>query len=138
MRKILVTGGAGNVGSALVKKLLQNDQNSVVVADNLATGLKSKLPKPSASWEFVHCDINIYKGISELMIANRFDYVFHYAAMVGVKRTQENPIKVLQDIDGIKNILELCKDTGVKRIFFSSSSEVYDDKYKRSSIQPFK
>jgi UDP-glucuronate decarboxylase len=127
MRKILVTGGAGNIGSALVKKLLENDQNSVVVADNLSTGSKSKLPKPSEAWKFVHCDINSYQGISELMIANRFDYVFHYAALVGVKRTQENPIMVLQDIDGIKNVLELSKNTGVKRIFFSSSSEVYGE-----------
>ncbi|MBL4625310.1 MAG: SDR family NAD(P)-dependent oxidoreductase [Flavobacteriales bacterium] len=127
MRKILVTGGAGNIGSALVKKLLQNDQNIIVVADNLSTGSKSKLPKQSARWKFVHCNVNKYKEISELMLADGFDYVFHYAALVGVKRTQENPIKVLEDIDGIKNILELSKNTGVKRVFYSSSSEVYGE-----------
>jgi UDP-glucose 4-epimerase len=47
--------------------------------------------------------------------------------MVGVKRTQENPIKVLNDIEGIKNVLNLCKNTSVKRSFFSSSSEVYGE-----------
>ncbi len=127
MRKILVTGGAGNVGSALLKKLLQNDQNRVVVADNLSTGEKEKLPPRSDSWSFVHCDVNNYKAISELMLANKFDYVFHYAALVGVKRTQQHPIQVLKDIDGIKYILELSKNTGVKRVFFSSSSEVYGE-----------
>lgn len=47
--------------------------------------------------------------------------------MVGVKRTLDNPLMVLQDIEGIKNILKLCKETNVKRIFFSSSSEVYGE-----------
>ena len=56
-----------------------------------------------------------------------FDYVFHYAAVVGVKRTTENPALVLKDIDGIRNILDLCKNTGVKRVFYSSSSEVYGE-----------
>ena len=61
------------------------------------------------------------------MTAERFDFVFHYAAVVGVKRTLENPLMVLQDIEGIKNILRLCKNTRVKRLFFSSSSEVYGE-----------
>jgi UDP-glucose 4-epimerase len=56
-----------------------------------------------------------------------FDYVFHFAAVVGVQRTQENPVMVLKDIEGIKNVLSLSKNTTVKRIFFSSSSEIYGD-----------
>ncbi len=59
------------------------------------------------------------------MTSYRFDYVFHYAAVVGVKRTLANPVMVLDDIQGIKNILDLSKNTGVKRVFYSSSSEVY-------------
>ncbi|MCC6691303.1 MAG: NAD-dependent epimerase/dehydratase family protein, partial [Bacteroidia bacterium] len=51
----------------------------------------------------------------------------HYAALVGVKRTLENPVKVLNDINGIRNILELSKNTSVKRVYFSSSSEVYGE-----------
>jgi UDP-glucose 4-epimerase len=61
------------------------------------------------------------------MLAFKFDYVFHYAALVGVKRTLNNPILVLRDIEGIKNILRFSKNTGVKRIFYSSSSEVYGE-----------
>lgn len=45
--------------------------------------------------------------------------------MVGVKRTLDNPVMVLDNIQGIKNVLDLCKSTGVKRVFYSSSSEVY-------------
>jgi UDP-glucose 4-epimerase len=61
------------------------------------------------------------------MISFGFDYVFHYAALVGVQRTLDNPTMVLDDIQGIKNILDLSKNTGVKRVFFSSSSEVYGE-----------
>lgn len=126
--KILVTGGAGNVGGALARRLVENPNYFVVIADDLSTGSKEKLPSEEfKNWSFVFCDVNEYRDISELMMAYKFDYVFHYAAVVGVKRTQENPIMVLNDIDGIKNVLTLCKNTSVKRVFFSSSSEVYGE-----------
>lgn len=126
--KILVTGGAGNVGGALARKLVENQEYFVVIADNLSTGCRDKLPSAEyTNWSFVACDVNDYRDISELMMAYRFDYVFHYAAVVGVKRTQDNPIMVLNDIDGIKNVLNLSKNTSVKRVFFSSSSEVYGE-----------
>lgn len=126
--KILVTGGAGNVGGALARKLAENQDYFVVIADNLSTGSREKLPSSDLkNWSFVTCDVNEYRDISELMMAYKFDYVFHYAAVVGVKRTQENPIMVLNDIDGIKNVLNLSKNTSVKRVFFSSSSEVYGE-----------
>jgi UDP-glucose 4-epimerase len=128
MIKILITGGAGNVGGALARKLVENKKYFVVIADDLSTGCKSKLPSSEhENWSFVYCNVNNYRDISELMLAYKFDYVFHYAAMVGVKRTQENPIQVLNDIEGIKNVLNLCKNTSVKRTFFSSSSEVYGE-----------
>jgi UDP-glucose 4-epimerase len=128
MIKILVTGGAGNVGGALARKLVENPNYFVVVVDNLSTGSKSKLPsKELSNWSFINCDVNNYTSISEIMLVNQFDYVFHYAAVVGVKRTQENPIMVLEDIQGIKNVLQLSKNSSVKRVFFSSSSEVYGE-----------
>ena len=128
MNKILITGGAGNVGGALARKLVENKNYNVVIADNLLTGSISKLPsKDYSNWKFVHCDVNSYKEISELMLVNQFDYVFHYAAVVGVKRTQEQPIAVLNDIEGIRNILQLSKNSSVKRVFYSSSSEVYGE-----------
>jgi len=128
MIKILVTGGAGNVGGALARKLVENPNYFVVVVDNLSTGSKSKLPsKEFSNWSFINCDVNNYTSISEIMLVNQFDYVFHYAAVVGVKRTQENPIMVLEDIQGIKNVLQLSKNSSVKQVFFSSSSEVYGE-----------
>ncbi len=126
--KILVTGGAGNVGGALARKLVENKKYFVVIADDLSTGSKEKLPSSTeTNWSFIHCDVNDYKSISEIMLSYKFDYMFHYAAMVGVKRTQDNPVSVLRDIDGIKHVLNLAKSTSVKRVFFSSSSEVYGE-----------
>ena len=127
MRKILVTGGAGNVGSALVKGLLSEPNALVTVVDNLSTGSKSKLPIDESNLKFIKADVNDRQEITDIMLANQFDYVFHYAAFVGVQRTQENPISVLNDIEGIKHLLSLSKNTGVKRFFFSSSSEVYGE-----------
>ncbi len=128
MNKILVTGGAGNVGSALVEKLLQSPDNNVVIVDNLSTGFLSKLPKEkNGKWEFIKSDVNNFNVISTIMSSYNFDYVFHFAAVVGVLRTQEAPLSVLEDIKGIRNILDCSKNTAVKRVFFSSSSEVYGE-----------
>ncbi|MFT4601107.1 MAG: nucleoside-diphosphate-sugar epimerase [Arenicella sp.] len=127
MKKILLTGGAGNIGSALSRKLLENGENELVVVDNLSTGSFDKLPEAQERFKFIKADTNNRREMSDVMLANKFDYVFHYAALVGVKRTQDNPVKVLEDIEGIKNILTLSKNTGVQRFFFSSSSEVYGE-----------
>ncbi len=125
---ILVTGGAGNVGSALVERLIENPANFVVVADNLRTGSKDKLPEsPNNNLKFILCDVNNKEEITSVFHTFSFEYVFHYAALVGVKRTLDNPVSVLDDIDGIKNILNLSKNTGVKRVIYSSSSEVYGE-----------
>ena len=79
------------------------------------------------NWRFIRADINKYQDIAAIMLAYQFDYVFHYAALVGVQRTISNAAMVLEDIEGIKNILNLSKNTNVKRVFFSSSSEVYGE-----------
>lgn len=128
MRKLLVTGGAGNVGGALVEKLIQDEHNFVVVVDNLSTGYLTKLPQTNTgNWKFIEADVNDYEAISAVFLDEQFDYVLHFAAVVGVLRTQENPISVLNDISGIRNILELSKQTAVKHVYFSSSSEVYGE-----------
>lgn len=128
MRKILVTGGAGFIGSCLAGKLAEDPDNYVVIVDNLLTGSTKKLPKsPHRNVRFIKCDVNHFDDISSVFYAYTFDYVFHYAALVGVKRTLSNPVKVLEDITGIKNILNLSKNTGVRRVYFSSSSEVYGE-----------
>ena len=126
MVKFLITGGAGFIPSSLADKLLQNDNNYVVLVVNLLTGNMDNIPI-HRNCRFIKCDVNNYNEISAIMTSHQFDYVFHYAAVVGVQRTLEHPIMVLDDIKGIENILSLSKNTDVKRVFYSSSSEVYGE-----------
>lgn len=127
-RKILVTGGAGFIGSSLAERLSQDPDNYIVIVDNLLTGSLTKVPRSvHQNIKFIKTDVNDLQDISSVFLAYRFDYVFHYAAVVGVKRTLANPVMVLNDIKGINNILSLSKNTGVKRVFYSSSSEVYGE-----------
>jgi nucleoside-diphosphate-sugar epimerase len=130
MNSILVTGGAGNIGSALTRVLVHEPDTRVVVADNLLTGSVAKLPSDLPNLTFVKCDCNDFNDIASLFYRFQFTHVFHLAAVVGVQRTLANPLLVLRDIDGIGNVLRLCKNTGVKRVYFSSSSEVYGEPFE--------
>lgn len=135
MIRTLITGAAGNVGSALTAFLLEKG-HEVTAVDNLSTGSRTKLPAHGIpNFTFIKADCNNYEQLAEIMLSRKLDYVFHYAAMVGVQRTLENPIAVLNDIDGIKNILQLSKNTGVKKVVFSSSSEVYGEPVSLPQIE---
>jgi len=129
MAKILVTGGAGQLGGALAKCLSKNPKHFIVSVDNLSTGSIDKV-RLSDNIRFINADINNYNDIVPIFGRFDFDFVFHFAAVVGVKRTLEQPIDVLNDIEGIKNILSLSKSSGVKRVFYASSSEVYGEPFE--------
>lgn len=129
MESILVTGGAGNIGSALVRVLAKRPNTEVVVADNLLTGSVEKI-RDVPNVAFVKADCNDFDDIASLFYRFHFTHVFHFAAVVGVQRTLANPMLVLRDIAGIENVLRLCKNTGVQRVYFSSSSEVYGEPFE--------
>lgn len=128
-KRYLITGGAGNIGSALAHRLSMEKDSIVVVVDNISTGELAKIPK-NDNVVFIKADVNNYNDVVPIFGRYNFDYVFHYAAVVGVTRTLENPMMVLNDIEGIKNILSLSKNTGVQRVFYSSSSEVYGEPFE--------
>ena len=123
--KSLVTGGAGFIGSHLIESLLEKDHD-VVCFDDMSTGKEENIVqfKDHENFTFIKGDANTDQ-LDAVFKNHKFDWVFHYAAVVGVKRTLENPLLVLKDIDGIKKILELSKNNGVKKVVFASSSEVY-------------
>lgn len=126
MEKVLVTGAAGFIPSSLVDALLGTERYCVVGVDNLLTGKTAHISKHK-NYRFVKADVNSFSDISAVMLHNDFDYVFHYAATVGVQRTIDHPKLVLNDLKGLQYMFELAKNTGVRRIFFSSSSEVYGE-----------
>jgi len=127
-KTILVTGGAGFIGSNLVEKLLKLGFR-VIIVDNLQTGKLGNISSLLSNTKcvFFRCDLNNLDEITPVFLKNKIDYVYHYAACVGVERTLSNPVAVLADIEGIKNVLSLSAATRVQRIFYSSSSEVYGE-----------
>src|SRR5690554_1294459 len=128
MINILVTGGAGFIPSCLTDELIKTPDYNIVAVDNFLTGKKQKISKSEFNnFKFIEADCNNFDQMKSLFDAHQFDYVFHYAAVVGVKRTTANPLMVLEDIEGLKNIFKLSAEAKVKRIFFSSSSEVYGE-----------
>lgn len=126
MKKVLITGGAGFIPSSLADQLLSTGRYYVVALDSFLTGKRQHV-SDHPNYKFIKGDVNDWRDISSIMLHFKFDYVFHYAAVVGVNRTTENPKLVLEDIKGLQNIFELSKNTSVTRIFFSSSSEVYGE-----------
>jgi len=125
-RQILITGGAGFIGSSLAERLSEKSEYRITLVDNLLTGTLLHVPEGKHNnIQFIKCDVNSFKDISEVFYSTRFDWVFHYAAVVGVQRTLDNPVMVLDDLTGIANVLNLSKNSGVERVFYSSSSEVY-------------
>jgi UDP-glucose 4-epimerase len=128
MPKILITGGAGFIAGALALRLSEKADCDIVAVDNFTTSTAHAVPKGKHhNIRFIKCDVNDYKDIAAVFFAGSFDYVFHFAALVGVRRTLDQPVSVLRDIEGIRNILDLSKNTGVKRVYYSSSSEVYGE-----------
>lgn len=125
-RKILITGGAGFIGSHLCEELL-NLGAEIIAVDNLFTGKEENMSsfRNKPNFRFINADVNDRQELEKIFVEYRPDYVFHYAAILGVKRVIEQPLLVLDDIVGLKNILELSKQYDVKKVVFSSSSEAY-------------
>ncbi len=122
--KILVTGGAGFIGSHLTQKLISMG-HSVVVLDNLSTGLITNLSEigETSSFSFVHGSI-LDKDLLRNLISDS-EYVFHLAAAVGVFNIVNKPLESLvTNIQGTENVLECSHEFNVP-VFLSSSSEVY-------------
>lgn len=127
-KKILVTGGAGFIGSHLCDKLMQAGAR-VICVDNFFTGKKENVLHLMDNPEFklYDVDVNNREELAAVFSGEKINYIFHYAAVLGVQRVMEKPLLVLPDIDGIRNILELAQEHQVKKVIFASSSEAYGD-----------
>lgn len=124
MKKALVTGGAGFVGSHLVDKLIEKGYR-VVVLDNLSTGDRKNVNKKA---KFYEIDVTDPK-IESIFKKEKPDFVFHFAAHIEARESVEEPIQDAKtNILGSLNVLDRCRRYEVKKIFFASSGgEIYGD-----------
>jgi len=123
-KKILVTGGAGFIGSHLVDALVK-EGHEVIVVDNLSTGKRSNL---NSKAKFYEVDIGSSK-LKDVFRKEKPEYVFHLAAQINVRKSIVDPIEDAKtNILGSLNLLENCKNYKVKKIIFSSSGgAIYGD-----------
>lgn len=123
-KKVLVTGGAGFIGSNIVKVLLENE-NSVTVLDNFSSGYMKNL-NTSPFAKIVYGDVRNKIVLDEAM--KDIDIVFHLAASVGNKRSIENPIYDSDvNVLGTIQVLEAARKSNVKKIVVSSSAAIYGE-----------
>lgn len=124
MEKILVTGGAGFIGSHLCEYLIEKGYN-VVCLDNLLTGSKKNIEKLLSDPKFEFIEADVTKPISQ--ITNEIKYIFHLASPASPIDYQNHPEEtLLTNSDGTINVLDLAKDTGAS-VLIASTSEVYGD-----------
>jgi UDP-N-acetylglucosamine/UDP-N-acetylgalactosamine 4-epimerase len=125
--KVLVTGGAGFIGSALIESLLSQD-NEVVCLDNLATGKRENVAEflGNKNFRFIEGDIRNLDDCRKA--ADGVQYVLHQAALGSVPRSVKDPITTNDvNISGFLNMIVAARDAGVKRFVYASSSSVYGD-----------
>ena len=125
--RIAVTGGAGFIGSHLCEKLVERG-DYIICLDNLSTGAEENIKHliGKENFKFIRCDIREEKKLEEIFSKEEIKLVYHCAAVVGVKRTLENPKEVLNvNIEGTVNVLEAALKSGCRKVVNLSSSEVY-------------
>jgi UDP-glucose 4-epimerase len=135
-KKIVITGGAGFIGSNLARSLC--DENEVIVIDNLLTGRNENIYDIVDRIRFVRDNVNSFE-----MLMREFqsaDYILHQAALPSVQRSVEDPITTnMNNIDGTLNVLVAARECGVNKVVYASSSSVYGDTPtlpKREDMKP--
>jgi len=127
---ILVTGGAGYIGSHVVKLLLENSEYDVTVIDNLVTGFKSTIDtlKEIREFNFIKADLNNWDEVESIFKAKKFDVIIHFAASLIVPERVENPLKYyLNNTANTTNLVKLANNYGVKKFIFSSTAATYGE-----------
>lgn len=120
--KILITGGAGFIGSNLAKRLVK-DGHSVIVLDSLLRG--NKLDKETYSKiQFVKGDVRDFEIVKEA--SKQCDIIFHFAAVLGVDIVADNPVETMDvEVIGTRNVVEAATLNNVKKIMYASTSGIY-------------
>ena len=126
MSHYVVTGGAGFIGSAIVRALLNEGARRIVVIDNLLTGREANLEEVRGQIEFQRADIRHYEEIAG--IVRGAAVVFHEAAIPSVPRSIDDPVPSHDvNIDGTFNVLRAAREGGAGRVVYAASSSAYGD-----------
>lgn len=137
MARYLVTGGAGFIGSGIVRSLVERGE-AVSVLDNFATGRREHLAEVSGQIALYEADIRDREGIRPCF--EGVDYVLHQGALRSVPRSVDDPVSTTEvNVGGTLNVLLAARDAGVKRVVLASSSSVYGanaELPKRESMRP--
>jgi UDP-glucose 4-epimerase len=126
MKSIIITGGAGFIGSALARAVLTASPARVIIIDNLLTGKLENISELAGRVEFEHADIRDFDRIKPLM--QGADTVFHLAAIPSVPRSVSEPVLSHEvNIDGTFTVFRAAQQAGVRRVVYASSSSAYGD-----------
>ena len=122
--KILVTGGAGYIGSHVVKLLGEETKHEIVIADNLSTGSREAV----LFGRLVEMELADFSAVDELFKKEKFDAVIHFAAKIVVPESVENPILYyMNNTVNTINIVKMCVKYNVGKFIFSSTAAVYGE-----------
>ena len=131
--KVLITGGAGFIGSNLADGLLRQGAK-VTIIDNFVTGFRENLEEINGDFEFVEGDLNDDAALKKSL--ENVEIVFHEAALPSVPRSVENPAETHQAcVNGTFNLLLKAKDSGVKRLIYAASSSAYGDQESLPKVE---
>jgi UDP-glucose 4-epimerase len=150
MSRVLVTGGAGFIGSHLCERLV-SDGHSVVCVDNLDDYYSPKIKRGNirgirGDFKFIKADIRVGKRIKSIIAKEKPKYVMHEAAQAGVRASVQNPLKTNDvNVCGTLNLLEAIRGSSVEKVVFASSSSVYggvkylpfNEEHPKSPISPY-
>ena len=134
MKKYIVTGGAGFIGSALVRSLLAAGDGDVEIIDNLLTGQRSNLDECRGRVRLHEVDIRDYSAIAPLIAGA--DTVFHLAAIPSVPRSIKDPVPSHEiNIDGTFQVLRAASEGGVRKVVYAASSSAYGDTVELPKVE---
>lgn len=127
---ILITGGAGYIGSHVLKALLEKNSDKITVIDNFYSGSRDALValESVGKFEFIKCDLADTDLLEEIFSTHKFDAIIHFAAYIEVFESMQNPLKYyLNNTANTANLINLALKFGVKKFIFSSTAATYGE-----------